>query len=53
MDDFNVRSIENGVHCNFNWEGNVFDVSQTEGKPLPEYVVPSLTGEANEDRLAR
>ena len=26
----------------------VFDVSQTEGKPLPEFGVPSLTGEANE-----
>ncbi len=28
---------------------HVFDVSQTEGKPLPEFEVPSLTGEANED----
>ncbi len=27
----------------------VFDVSQTEGKPLPEFEVPSLTGEANEE----
>ncbi len=27
----------------------VFDVSQTEGKPLPEFAVPVLTGEANED----
>ncbi|BCT55320.1 ArdC-like ssDNA-binding domain-containing protein [Dehalococcoides mccartyi] len=27
----------------------VFDVSQTEGKPLPEVEVPSLTGEANEE----
>jgi hypothetical protein len=26
----------------------VFDVSQTEGEPLPEYEVPVLTGEANE-----
>ena len=26
----------------------VFDVSQTEGKPLPEFEVPVLTGEANE-----
>ena len=26
----------------------VSDVSQTEGKPLPEFGVPSLTGEANE-----
>jgi uncharacterized membrane protein (UPF0127 family) len=26
----------------------VFDISQTEGKPLPEFGVPSLTGEANE-----
>jgi Uncharacterized conserved protein len=28
---------------------HVFDVSQTEGKPLPEFEVPSLTGEANEE----
>ncbi len=27
----------------------VFDVSQTEGKPLPEFHVPVLTGEANEE----
>ncbi len=27
----------------------VFDVSQTEGKPLPEFEVPVLTGEANEE----
>jgi len=27
---------------------HVFDVSQTEGEPLPEFEVPSLTGEANE-----
>jgi putative lipoic acid-binding regulatory protein len=27
----------------------VFDVSQTEGKPLPEFEVPPLTGEANEE----
>ena len=27
----------------------VFDVSQTEGKQLPEFGVPSLTGEANEE----
>lgn len=26
----------------------VFDLSQTEGKPLPEFEVPVLTGEANE-----
>ena len=26
----------------------VFDVGQTEGKPLPEFEVPALTGEANE-----
>ncbi len=31
----------------------VFDVSQTEGKPLPEFEVPSLTGEANEDLFSR
>ncbi|MDD4984670.1 MAG: ArdC-like ssDNA-binding domain-containing protein [Dehalococcoidales bacterium] len=27
----------------------VFDLSQTDGKPLPEFEVPSLTGEANEE----
>jgi len=32
---------------------HVFDVSQTEGKPLPEFEVPSLTGEANEDLFSR
>lgn len=26
---------------------HIFDISQTEGKPLPEFEVPSLTGEAN------
>lgn len=30
----------------------VFDVSQTEGKPLPEMKVPVLTGEANDDLFA-
>ena len=28
---------------------HVFDLSQTEGKPLPEFEVPALTGEANEE----
>ncbi len=35
---------------------HVFDLSQTEGKPIPEFEVPSLTGEANEalfDRIMR
>ncbi len=31
----------------------VFDVSQTEGKPLPEFEVPPLTGEANEELFER
>lgn len=31
----------------------VFDVSQTEGKPLPEFDVPPLTGEANEELFER
>ncbi|MFC1874653.1 ArdC-like ssDNA-binding domain-containing protein [Chloroflexota bacterium] len=31
----------------------VFDVSQTEGKALPEFEVPSLTGEANEGLFKR
>lgn len=30
----------------------VFDVSQTEGKPLPEFEVPVLTGEASEELFA-
>ena len=32
---------------------NVFDISQTEGKPLPEFEVPVLTGEANEELFSR
>lgn len=32
---------------------HVFDVSQTEGKPLPEFEVPVLTGEVNEELFAR
>jgi len=31
---------------------HVFDIAQTEGKPLPEFEVPVLTGEANEDLFA-
>jgi len=31
----------------------VFDVSQTEGKPLPEFEIPVLTGEANEEFFGR
>ena len=31
----------------------VFDISQTEGKPLPEFEVPVLTGEVNEELFAR
>ena len=31
----------------------VFDVSQTEGKPLPEVEVPELTGQANEELFTR
>lgn len=29
------------------------DIDQTEGKPLPEFEVPTLTGEANEELFAR
>ncbi|OGO20483.1 MAG: hypothetical protein A2144_03055 [Chloroflexi bacterium RBG_16_50_9] len=29
------------------------DVSQTEGKPLPEFEVPSLAGEANEEMFSK
>ncbi len=32
---------------------HVFDISQTEGEPLPEFEVPSLTGEANEELFER
>ncbi|MDP2729708.1 MAG: ArdC family protein [Dehalococcoidales bacterium] len=32
---------------------HVFDVSQTEGQPLPEFEVPSLTGEANEELFTK
>jgi len=31
----------------------VSDVSQTAGKPLPEFEVPSLTGEANEELFSQ
>ncbi len=31
----------------------VFDISQTEGKPLPEFEVPTLTGEANEELFSK
>jgi len=31
----------------------VFDLSQTEGKPLPEFEAPSLTGEANEELFTK
>jgi hypothetical protein len=31
----------------------VFDIAQTEGKPLPEFEVPVLTGEVNEELSAR
>jgi len=32
---------------------HVFDISQTDGEPLPEFEVPSLTGEANEELFER
>jgi len=32
---------------------SVFDISQTEGEPLPEFEVPVLTGEVNEELFAR
>jgi len=31
----------------------VFDLSQTDGKPLPEFAVPVLTGEANEELFSK
>jgi hypothetical protein len=31
----------------------VFDISQTEGKPLPEFEVPALTGDANEELFSQ
>jgi len=32
---------------------HIFDISQTEGEPLPEFEVPPLTGEANEKLFDR
>ena len=32
---------------------SVFDISQTEGKPLPEFEVPVLTGDVNEELFAK
>jgi len=32
---------------------HVFDISQTDGEPLPEFEVPSLTGEASEELFER
>ena len=32
---------------------HVFDIGQTDGEPLPEFEVPSLTGEANEGLFER
>lgn len=32
---------------------HVFDIGQTDGEPLPEFEVPSLTGEANEELFER
>ena len=32
---------------------SVFDISQTEGEPLPEFEVPVLTGEVNEELFAK
>jgi hypothetical protein len=32
---------------------SVFDISQTEGKPLPEFEVPVLTGEVSEELFAK
>jgi len=32
---------------------HVFDINQTEGKPLPQFDVPVLTGEANEELFAK
>jgi len=32
---------------------HVFDIGQTEGKPLPEFDVPVLTGEVNEELFAK
>jgi len=32
---------------------SVFDISQTDGKPLPEFEVPVLTGEVNEELFSK
>jgi len=46
-----VEEISAGVH--YFKVVSVFDISQTEGKPLPEFEVPVLTGEVNEELFAK
>jgi len=40
--------VEEGIEVRYFKVVYVFDISQTEGKPLPEFEVPVLTGEVNE-----
>ncbi|GAH60019.1 unnamed protein product, partial [marine sediment metagenome] len=44
-----VEEVEIEVAPHFFKVVSVFDISQTDGKPLPEFEVPVLTGEVNED----
>jgi len=44
-----VGEIEAGAEVHFFKVVYVFDITQTEGKPLPEFEIPVLTGEVNEE----
>jgi len=44
--------VEEEVEVHYFKVVSVFDISQTEGKPLPEFEVPVLTGEVNEELFA-
>jgi len=48
-----VEEVEAEVSPAYFRAVSVFDISQTEGKPLPEFEVPVLTGEVNEDLFSR
>jgi len=47
------REAEAGVTPTYFKVVYVFDISQTEGKPLPEFEVPVLTGEVNEELFSK
>jgi len=48
-----VEEGEIGVEPAYFIVVSVFDISQTEGKPLPEFEVPVLTSEVNEELFAK